>query len=146
MNAIAISDVGWALPTNFSCTTRGAVPTLLVSIHPTTQDGARLSSQAHEDSSDSWERRMGTSTTNVAMADTVNTVMSWDGHSRADLAYRLLLSLEDTTDEEAALSPAELERLWSDEAARRLADFDAGRVGSVGRDEAMRQARAELAR
>ena len=89
---------------------------------------------------------METSTTNVAMADTVNTVMGWDGHSRANLAYRLLLSLEDTTDEEAALSPAELERLWSDEAARRLADFDAGRVGSVGRDEAMRQARAELAR
>ena len=76
--------------------------------------------------------------------ETISTVLGWNERERAKLTYRLLLSLEDTSRDEAALSREDIDRLWEDEAQRRLADFDAGRIGAVSREEAMRQAHESL--
>ena len=60
---------------------------------------------------------------------------------RSRLAERLLRSLED---EEAQLSPAEWERVWTEEIARRLRDLDEGRVHLLDGDEALVRVRATL--
>ncbi len=70
--------------------------------------------------------------------ETISTVLGWNERERAKLTYRLLLSLEDTSRDEAALSREGIDRLWADEAQQRLADFDAGRIGAVSREDAMR--------
>ena len=56
---------------------------------------------------------------------------------RAALAQRLLLSLEE-------VSESEFERLWADESARRVAEFDAGKGVSVSGEEVARKARTLL--
>ena len=56
---------------------------------------------------------------------------------RAKLAHELLESLD-------ALSPAELDELWLDEAERRLKEFDAGSVELIPAEEVFRKARALL--
>ena len=56
---------------------------------------------------------------------------------RAVLAGKLLLSLDEP-------SPAELERLWLDEADRRLEAYRAGRVQGMPADEVFRRAISEL--
>ena len=83
---------------------------------------------------------MGTSLKQRIEEETISTVLGWDERDRAKLTYRLLLSLEDTSIAEAALSREDLERLWEDEAQRRLTDFDTGKISAVQRDEAMRLA------
>lgn len=60
---------------------------------------------------------------------------------RSQLAERLLRSLDD---DEAGLAPAEWERLWSDEIARRLREIDEGRAHLLDGDEALARARAVL--
>ncbi len=87
---------------------------------------------------------METTVTHQAEEETIATILSWSDRDRAKLTYRLLLSFEDTTRDEAVLSRDEIDRLWEDEAQRRSADFDAGKIGSVPRAEAMRQAREGL--
>jgi hypothetical protein len=87
---------------------------------------------------------MGTTVNQRTEEETISTVLSWNERDRAKLTYRLLLSLEDTSLEESALSREELERLWADEAHRRLSDFEAGKIGAVPREEAMRLAREGL--
>ena len=82
---------------------------------------------------------MGTS-----IDETISTVLGWNQDERARLTYKLLLSLEDTSAEEAALSREDIDRLWMEEAQRRLADFDAGKTGCVPFDEAIRAAREDL--
>lgn len=57
--------------------------------------------------------------------------------ARAQLAHKLLLSLED-------LSEAELDELWLDEAERRTRDIDEGRVQLVPAEEVRRKAQALL--
>lgn len=57
--------------------------------------------------------------------------------SRAELAHKLLLSLDD-------LSEAELDQLWLDEAQRRAREIDAGTVRLIPADEVSRKARALL--
>ena len=89
---------------------------------------------------------MGTSLNQRIEEETISTVLGWDERDRAKLTYRLLLSLEDTSIAEAALSREGLERLWEDEAQRRLTDFDTGKIGAVQRDEAMRWASEGLAK
>ena len=89
---------------------------------------------------------MGTSLKQRIEEETISTVLGWDERDRAKLTYRLLLSLEDTSIAEAALSREDLERLWEDEAQRRLTDFDTGKIGDVQRDEAMRLAQEGLAK
>ena len=55
-------------------------------------------------------------------------------------------SLEETSAEETALSHEDIAHLWEDEAQRRLAGFDSGRIGCVPRDEAIRLAAQDLAK
>lgn len=56
---------------------------------------------------------------------------------RAALAGKLLLSLDEP-------APVELERLWLDEAERRLDAYRAGQVQGISADEVFRCAIAEL--
>ena len=56
---------------------------------------------------------------------------------RAQLAGELLLSLDEP-------SSSELERLWLDEAERRLADFRSGKTQGISADEVFRRAISEL--
>ncbi|MEI7843466.1 MAG: addiction module protein [Gallionellaceae bacterium] len=63
--------------------------------------------------------------------------MQLDLEDRALLAGKLLLSLDEPT-------PSEVERLWLDEAERRLDDFRAGRVQGIAADEVFRRAVSEL--
>lgn len=63
--------------------------------------------------------------------------MALDIEDRALLAGKLLLSLDEPTS-------SEVERLWLDEAERRLEDYRAGRVQGVSADEVFRRAISEL--
>ncbi len=56
---------------------------------------------------------------------------------RARLAGKLLLSLDEP-------SPSELERLWLDEAERRLDDFRSGRTQGIPAEDVFRRAVSEL--
>lgn len=60
-----------------------------------------------------------------------------DIQARAKLAGKLLMSLDEP-------SPSEVERLWLDEAERRLDDFRAGKVKGVPAAEVFQRAIAEL--
>lgn len=63
--------------------------------------------------------------------------MQLDIEDRALLAGKLLLSLDEPT-------PAEVERLWLDEAERRLEDYRAGRVRGIPADDVFSRAISEL--
>ena len=63
--------------------------------------------------------------------------MALDIEDRALLAGKLLLSLDEP-------SPSEVERLWLDEAERRLEDFRDGRVQGIPADEVFRRAISDL--
>lgn len=63
--------------------------------------------------------------------------MALDIEDRAVLAGKLLLSLDEP-------SASELERLWLDEAERRLESYRAGRVQGIPADEVFRRAVSEL--
>lgn len=56
---------------------------------------------------------------------------------RAELAGRLLLSLDEP-------SGSEVERLWLEEAERRLKEFREGRVRSIPADEVFRRAMDDI--
>ncbi len=56
---------------------------------------------------------------------------------RADLVQRLLLSLEE-------VSEPEFEKLWGDESARRVAEFDNGSVKAISGKKVAEKARALL--
>ena len=56
---------------------------------------------------------------------------------RAKLAEHLLTSLDEPTD-------AEVERLWLEEARRRLAAYRAGQVGAIPAEEVFHRALADL--
>lgn len=62
---------------------------------------------------------------------------------RAELAARLLESLDESTDE---LTEAEWEAAWTSEAQHRLAQLDSGEVEAVPLKDALAQIRAELKR
>jgi putative addiction module component (TIGR02574 family) len=59
--------------------------------------------------------------------------MSLDARDRARLAEKLLESLDTLSQEEA-------DRLWADEAERRLSEYRAGRMRAVPADEVVRKA------
>jgi putative addiction module component (TIGR02574 family) len=59
--------------------------------------------------------------------------MSLDARDRARLAEKLLASLDTLSQEEA-------DRLWADEAERRLNEYRAGRMRAVPADEVVRKA------
>lgn len=58
------------------------------------------------------------------LAEVYRNAMSLDVHDRAALAERLLASLDELSEEEA-------ERLWAEEAQRRLEEFRAGRAQAI---------------
>jgi putative addiction module component (TIGR02574 family) len=68
------------------------------------------------------------------LAQILGDALSLDVGERAALAERLLASLEELTEEEA-------DRLWAEEAARRLKEYRAGRARAIPADEV--HARAE---
>jgi putative addiction module component (TIGR02574 family) len=60
-----------------------------------------------------------------------------DLRDRAELAHELLRSLDE-------LSPEEIERLWLDEAERRLRELEEGRVQPIPGEQVLAEARARL--
>ena len=62
------------------------------------------------------------------LAETLKNALSLDVHDRATLAERLLASLEELSEEEA-------DRLWAEEAQRRLEEYRAGRAKAVPAEE-----------
>jgi putative addiction module component (TIGR02574 family) len=63
--------------------------------------------------------------------------LNLNAQGRAELAHKLLSSLED-------LSEAELEGLWALEATRRLEAFDRGEMKSYSREEMQQRVKAAL--
>jgi putative addiction module component (TIGR02574 family) len=63
--------------------------------------------------------------------------LNLDIEARAKLAGKLLMSLDEP-------SPSEVERLWLDEAERRLEEFRDGKVQGVPASEVFQRAIAEL--
>jgi putative addiction module component (TIGR02574 family) len=63
--------------------------------------------------------------------------LNLDMHSRASLVGKLLLSLDEPT-------VSEVERLWLDEAERRLDEYRAGKVQGIPGSEVFKRAIAEL--
>jgi len=59
--------------------------------------------------------------------------LSLDVHDRAALAQRLLASLEELSEEEA-------DRLWAEEAQRRLQEYRAGRATAVRAEDVVKKA------
>jgi len=66
-------------------------------------------------------------------AEVFKSSLSLDVHDRAALAERLLASLEESSEEEA-------ERLWAEEAQRRLDEYRAGRAKAVPAQEVAKNA------
>ncbi len=62
------------------------------------------------------------------LAEVLKNALSLEVHDRAALAERLLASLEELSEEEA-------ERLWAEEAQRRLEEYRAGRAKAVQVEE-----------
>jgi putative addiction module component (TIGR02574 family) len=67
------------------------------------------------------------------LAEALRNALSLSVHDRAALAERLLASLEDLSEEEA-------DRLWAEEAQRRLQEYRAGRATVVGAQEVAEKA------
>jgi hypothetical protein len=65
-------------------------------------------------------------------------VLKLNPHARAQLAAKLLQSLE-------ALSDAENERIWAEEALRRNEELETGTVAARAAEDVFREARARLA-
>ncbi|MBZ5560790.1 MAG: addiction module protein [Acidobacteriia bacterium] len=67
------------------------------------------------------------------LAEVLKNALSLDVDDRAALAERLLASLDDLGEQEA-------ERLWAEEARRRLEEYRAGRVGTADARDVARKA------
>jgi putative addiction module component (TIGR02574 family) len=71
------------------------------------------------------------------MKEAIAATMQLSLEERAQLAGKLLMSLEEP-------SESEVERLWLDEAERRLDELNSGAVEAVPADEVFRRAISEL--
>jgi putative addiction module component (TIGR02574 family) len=67
------------------------------------------------------------------LSEVLKSALSLKLDDRAALAEKLLASLDDLGEEEA-------ERVWAEEAQRRLEEYHAGRAGSVGTQDVMKKA------
>jgi putative addiction module component (TIGR02574 family) len=67
------------------------------------------------------------------LGEVLKSALSLNLDDRAALAERLLASLDELDDEEA-------ERLWADEAQRRLGEYRAGRAGAVEAQDVAKKA------
>jgi putative addiction module component (TIGR02574 family) len=68
-----------------------------------------------------------------SLEEVLKQALGLDVRERAALAEKLLASLEDLSEEEA-------ERLWAEEAERRLAEYRAGRARATSAEEVFRKA------
>jgi hypothetical protein len=75
------------------------------------------------------------------VAEVLETVKAMTHAQRADLAYQVLLTL----DEGSAEDPAEVEAAWRAEVGRRVDDYLGGNRNVVNVDESHAKIRAELA-
>ena len=66
-----------------------------------------------------------------------NEALNLKPEARAELAEKLLKSLEDLSDEE-------IERLWAEEAVRRDAEVDSGKASTRNAEDVLRDARARI--
>lgn len=73
----------------------------------------------------------------MTMSKIESEALSLDINSRAALVGKLLLSLDEP-------SSSEIEKLWLDEAERRLDDYRAGRIKAIAGDEVFKRAITEL--
>lgn len=64
----------------------------------------------------------------ASLAEVLKNALSLEVRDRATLAERLLASLEEISEEEA-------ERLWAEEAERRLDEYRAGRAQAIQAEE-----------
>jgi len=67
------------------------------------------------------------------LADVLKSALSLNADDRAAVAEKLLASLDDLDEKEA-------DRLWAEEATRRLEDYRAGRAGAVDAQEVAKKA------
>jgi len=67
------------------------------------------------------------------LTELLKTALEMDVHDRAALAERLLASLEELSEEEA-------DRLWAEEAQRRLEQYRSGRASAVPASEVAKKA------
>jgi len=67
------------------------------------------------------------------IAELLRTALALDVHDRASLAEKLLASLEELSEEEA-------DRLWAEEAQRRLEEYRAGRASADSASEVAHKA------
>ena len=67
------------------------------------------------------------------LAELLRTALTLDIHDRATLAEKLLASLEELNEDEA-------DRLWAEEAQRRLKEYHAGRAAAVSAAEVAKKA------
>jgi hypothetical protein len=74
----------------------------------------------------------------MSVEELENEALKLETSERARLAERLLSSLE-------AVSPAEAERLWAEEALRRLEELEQGKAVPRPASEVLRDARSRLA-
>lgn len=70
----------------------------------------------------------------AALKDVLKDALTLDVHERALLAERLLATLEELSEEEA-------ERLWVEEAERRLKEYRSGRAKAISADEVHEKAK-----
>ena len=75
------------------------------------------------------------------VAEVLETVKAMTHAQRADLAYQVLLTL----DEGSVEDPAALEAAWRDEVGRRVDDYLGGNANLVGVEESHAKIRVELA-
>jgi len=68
-------------------------------------------------------------------------VLKLDSHQRAELAQKLLRSLEDESED---LSEEEISGLWAEEALRRDEELDAGTATARDADDVFRDLRARF--
>lgn len=73
----------------------------------------------------------------VTNEDVLAAALSLDRKERAELAHRLIVSLDELSDEEN-------ERLWAEEADRRVRELREGRAKEIPGNQVMADARALL--
>lgn len=73
----------------------------------------------------------------MTMSEVEAAALAMEAGARAELAQRLLRSLED-------LSTEEIDRLWVEEALRRDAEFDSGNAKARDADDVFRDALARF--
>lgn len=71
------------------------------------------------------------------LQEVLRSALSLDVRERAALAEKLLASLEELSEDEA-------ERLWAEEAERRLEEYRAGRATAVSTEEVFKKAQKLL--